>query len=307
MILSPITLLREPGLITFKDSSFTSQGDIVVTPVIDRFAVQSSLRGTIDKTRRIDTMFTITFTPVGQFENLAVLLDGLSKAPGASLIGSASTPFVINTLGGTKWTFKNAAITKPPPFFLSAKRTMFGQVQLTAILGQGLDSNTQASYFTVGSESYPGDTGFDPSKIYTRPYSAAYADSGNLAAFAARDGWTITPEIMTQLEGADGVGTIDIKVTDSMVKASCAPVGPTAEELWGLMGLGAEMGASRTGRALNITSTGVYVRLYNALLQDGPLNFGQSQQIGTMTWEAKREWVGGVMQPLLYVGAAEPE
>ena len=309
MILSPTNLTRDPAVITFGGEKFTSVGDIVVSPVIERFAINSSIYGMIDNTRMVNRKFTITFTPVGQFEALDVLFDALSKTVGESLIGATSTPLVINTQGGKKWTFINAAVTKMPTINLGTKRTLFGPVEITAILGIGLTSAAQASYYTVGDESFPADAGFDPTLIYTQAYAAEFAASGTLAAMYAREGWTITPTVKVLEEVVDGVGTIDLKVADATVMARGMPAGPAASELWALMHLGTELGASRhaSARALNFSATGVYIRLEKALLQDGPVNFGQGNQVGEFTWEATRQFSGGVMTDLLTIGSANPD
>jgi hypothetical protein len=304
------TVLRAPARLTYGGGTFQAKGDIVITPVIPRSSISTAMHGMLDSSRATDRMFRITFTPAGTFDNLSVLFAALTANLGTSLIGDTDKPLVINTRVGTlKLTFVNVAITKLPTLTLSTSETIFGEVECMAIIGKNLSPHLSSSYYVATTEAYPGDTGFDPDNILTLAYQTAWGGIAPWDSFETRGGWVITPNITVEPETANALGTFDYKLTDVEVTAVAQPLGVTHTDVLGKMGLSGHLGKSRLpdGDNLNISATGVYIRVNNALIDSGPTTFGTSPLVGEVTWKATRTFTDGVPDPLLIVATEDPD
>jgi hypothetical protein len=296
------TVLRSPARLAYGGRTFQSKGDIVITPVIARSRIATAAFGVIDATRATDRMFRITFTPAGVFADVSVLLASLALPLGSSIIGADDKPMVLHTrVGGEKITFTNVAITKLPVVTLSAGETLWGEVECMAILGKNADPSNLSSYVVYSTESYPGDAGFGAASIPTSAYEAAWGDTAPWDAFQTRAGWKITPQITTQPESADALGTFDYKITDMEVTAVAQPLNITAAQAVAKMGFSGSMGSSRLGAAedLVITGGGLVMTINKALIDQGPMNYGAAPIIGDMTWKATRSFTSGAVDPIL--------
>lgn len=318
MALAPLpeTLVSEPGKITYRGATFYSKGNIDVVYEPEFFTVDSSNFGVVDDSRKVDGVYRITFTPVGEFESTAVLLQSfLADGPliGQSILGGADKPCVITTRSDNVWTFKNAGVTKSSPILLGVRQTLWGQVEITAIIKRGGDPALRASYYTLANTpgAYASDAAFDPTTIYTDAYVANYSASegDGLESFYSQDGWVITPNLSVSRRPADGFGTVDLQLDSISVSATCKPAGVVLDDLLALAHPDIAMGVSRLseGRNLNIYSSNVYLRMYGATLRQGAGMFGRGLQNGSFTWSALRSVSSSEVLPLLYLGSANPD
>lgn len=309
MAINRTTLLREPGKIIFDGAHLYSQGPLTVKPVINNASVVTAMHGTVDRGRVVDRLFTISGVLAGEWKDLAVLFHALNLPIGASVFGSTDKPLIVHGRLGTKITFTNGAITKPPVIIGGAGKTLFGAFEATCLIANNGNPATEAAYYTITSQAYPGDEAFDPTSLLTLPMDAVWGDTAPWNAFLTREGWTITSEVTLTPEIVDGVGTADMKVKDKQVSASCVPAGVTPAQVQSKLSFGQGMGARRqTGDDLVLSADGVYISLSDAVISDSALAFGDVPLVGETTWVASRAFNGdGTERPLLFVGDEAPE
>jgi hypothetical protein len=167
-------------------------------------------------------------------------------------------------------------------------------------LGNNVSPASEASYYAITSQAYPGDATFNKNLIFTLPLSAAWGEDAPWDEFYTREGWTITSEVTLTPEVVDGLGTVDMKVKDKQVTAVCVPAGITPADVLPKLSFGQGMGAVRpTGDNLVLTSGGALITLSDAVMTDSALAFGDTPFVGETTWVASRTWVEGAEQPLL--------
>lgn len=300
MAINRTLLLREPGKIIFDGAHLYSQGPLTVKPVVNNASVVTAVHGTVDRARVVDRMFTVSGVLAGEWKDLSVLFGALAVPIGGSVFGSVDKPLVVHGRLGTKITFVNGAITKPPVIIGGAGKTLFGSFEATCLLGNNASPAAEASYYAITSEAYPGDATFNPALIFTLPLAAAWGEDAPWDEFYTREGWTITPAVTLTPEVVDGLGTVDMKVKDKQVTATCVPAGITAAEVLPKLSFGQGLGARRpTGDNLVLTSGGALITISSAVITESALAFGDTPFVGETTWVGSRTWVEGVEQALL--------
>jgi hypothetical protein len=301
------TLLREPGKMIFAGANLYSQGDLQITPVITTTEVATSAHGVIDRDRVTDRIFTISGVLAGAWKDLSVLFAIMALKQGESVFGSSDTPLVIHGRRGTKITFTNGAITRPPAIVGKTGATMFGAFEATCIISNNGDPEDEESYFSITNQAYPGDADFDPAELLTLPLSAAWGSTAPWDDFLTQEGWEITPTVRLSPVPVDGVGTVDMRVADMSVTATAIPVGPTLAQQFAKMSFGQGLGARRAlGDDLILSAPGVYITVSDAAITSGDTGYGDRPLIGATTWTANRKWASTAPQPLLTVADAPP-
>lgn len=302
------TILTGPAVVTFAGSSFWSKGDITVTIKNKRFPIETAAYGKVDE-RISDRMVEVSFEPDGRFTSAlaAVLWPYAATAIGASIYGSTDRPLVIWTRDGQKLTLPNAALTSMPNIRTGVSKTIQGSVTFTGLLAKSVDPATAGAYYTVSTATYAGDTGFAASDILTKPYASAWGTTP-WDAFFTEDGWDISFGLQLAPQVVDNYGTVDMRVQSLSVTAKAIPIGPTETQILALLQPNSVLGSSiATTNPLNISATGIYVRLYNAGLADAQLGYGANKKrIGTCEWIATRTVTTGTLDPLFYVGTSAP-
>lgn len=288
--------------------SFWSKGDVVLKPIVNKFAVNTSAFGEVDG-RINDKRVEVTFEPTGRFTTalLAVLYPYAARSIGASLFGGSDSALVIWSRAGTKITVPNAAITKLPNLRFGVAQTIQGSMTFTGLLKNSTAPETAGAYWVVTSESYPGDTGFASTDILTRAYSSAWGSSP-WDSFLTEKGWDVQLDMTTAPQLVDGLGTVDITLQELKVTATAIPVGPTETQVLAAMQQNQAMGTSyATANDLIISATGVYFKMSKAGLMEADLGWGaQRKRIGPCKWMATRTVTAGVPDPLYYIGTSAP-
>lgn len=228
--------------------------------------------------------------------------------------GSGTLTFVIQKalviLGtdGTRVTLHNAALTRMPTLTLRSTETLWGEVEFEAFSKNGVPWTTANSIYTIDTATF-SDSGFDPADILTQPYVGEWG-SAPWNAFYTKEGFTVEPALELVAVDDDRSGVLTRQIAGLGVTARGQPHGPGLADLMSaltLQGGGATRGRSLAGSNLNITGTGVYVRLYSAALIGGPAQWStRLNRLGELTWAANRTFSGGAPQPLLYVGSSAP-
>lgn len=299
------TIIRGPALVTFNSVSFYSRDDIVATPKINTFKIDSSMHGQVDE-RLSDVLWEITFTPVGKWAGLATLFPYATPVVGSSVFGATDKNLVIQTLAGQQITYKAAAVTKMPDVVLSAAKTLIGSVTFTAIGANNTEWTDAAKRAVIASVAF-SDTSFNPADIKTQAYSVAWGSTSPWNAIKTESGVTLSFNVSMDPVVTDSDGTVDMTLKDVEVTAKFTPVGVSEADLLALLkvqGSGIARGASLGGNKndLVVTGTGVTVTVYDASPKDGPSKFGQTTlRAGEVSLVPIRKFTAGVGQPLFAV------
>jgi hypothetical protein len=301
-------IITGPALVQFGGQSFWSKGDIVLKPIVNKFAINVAAFGEVDG-RINDKKVEVTFEPDGRYTSalLAVLFPYAALNIGASLYGGSDAALVVWSRAGTKVTLPNAAITKLPNLNFGVGKTITGSMTFTGLLQNSTAPETAGAYWLVEADAYPGDAGFATSDILTKAYASAWGSSP-WDAFLTEGGWDVQFDLSTAPQMVDGLGTVDITLQELKVTATAIPVGPTEDQVLAATQQNQEMGTSyATANDLIISATGVYFSLSKAGLLEADLGYGsQRKRIGPCKWQATRTITDGVPDPLYFIGTAAP-
>jgi hypothetical protein len=303
------SIISGPARISFGGQTFWSKGDVQFNVINDRFNIDTAHFGKVDE-RFSDRRIEIVFEPAGAFTAgvAAVLWPYASTVVGASIFGASDTACTINGRDGRQIVVHAAAVTKMPAIRLGVTQTMIGSMTITGLVKNNTDPTNAAAYYTESAVDYPGDAGFAVSDILTKAYSAAWGASSPWNSFTSESGFTVDFNLGLAPQKVDGIGTVDMTFQSLEVNAKCIPVGPTAADILSKVAGTAGLGASiATADNLNISATGVYVRLYKAALADSGLLFGNTaKRIKGSEFIATRGITSGTADPLFHVGTSAP-
>jgi len=309
MSLDRSTIIRGPAIVTYNSVTFYSAGDITANILAETFDVNVDMYGKVDE-RWSNAPVEISFTPT-QWDSLSVLFPHTTPAIGSSLYGATDKDLVIQTLAGKKLTFRAAAITQMPTITLSTVAPLLGAVTFVAI-GTNDEAWTGTSHrLLVETEAF-ADTSFDETKLYTQAYTVAWGAVDPWDDIQSSDGVVINLNMNITDHNVDSEGLVDKTLGGVDASAALTPVGVDESDVVDLLqvqGASAGRGVSLNGNSndLNISATGVYVRIYNAAPKEGPLQFGSvTLRAGQLGFIATRSWTGGTIDPLFYVGTTAP-
>lgn len=312
--MSRTSILRGPCKITYNSVVFMSKGDVTIKHLMGLTPVNTSRFGVIDW--HVDSVQdVIEFEPDGRFLSaaLATMLPFNTKTIGASVFG-ADTPLTINTVDGKQRVYVAAAnTTKKQQIRLGIKQTMFGPMQFTCLYGGAVSPDDAGSLFADTNVSYPGDANYARSDVLTQAYDLAWdGAAAPWDAFVSKDGIMIDIDVDMTPETSESHGVYDYIFGGMQVSAKMEPDGPTALEAVTaalLQGTGATLGRSfsATSHHLNITGSGVYIRLYNAAPVLPNERFSAKlRRMGEIEFRASRTQTTGTIDPLFYVGTSAP-
>lgn len=307
--ISRSAIISGPARLTYNGQNFWSKGDVKLKIGNDRFNIDTASFGKVDE-RFQDRTIEVEFEPAGNFTAALALVmwPYAATAVGASVFTASDVPLTINGRDGRQIVIHAAALTKMPSLNLGVSQTMMGSAMFTGIVKNNTDPTAAAAYYTESAVAYPGDAGFATTDIFTRSYSAAWGAVSPWSAFQAEGGWTVDFDLQLSPQKVDGIGTVDMTFQSLGVTAKCVPVGPSQADLLskaaGTAGLGVSVA---TADNLNITATGVYVRLTRAALVETGMTYGNTaKRISESTWIATRGITAGSADPLFHVGIAAP-
>ena len=294
------TVLRGPAVIQVGSSTpktIRTAGDIKVAMTLDTFDIPSSEYGNIDQ-RRGNVKLELSFQPVGTVTDdmLAILYPHLSLPVGASLFGVSDTKWTIQPVAGPgKIELHACAITRMPDIVLSATKTSFGEVTVTAILRNATAWDDAAARYTyTASGSAPTLAAIDTASIPTIPASVTWGSV--LTGVKTADGVTISFDMQTNDEESDEDGIFDVSLASLSASAKFTPVSGATESTLltalGLQGSGVLRGTPTTGADLTIAAVrpgGLSVLIPSARLAELPLTYGmQSRRFGEISFRGYR-------------------
>jgi hypothetical protein len=189
-----------------------------------------------------------------------------------------------------------------PTISCSATKTAFGSVQFTGLLKKDGDPQNIEDYYTTTTGDSIG-TGFNPSLIYTAPYTATL---GALDPFMSAEGFEISFDLSLNPVLVDGIGTVDMSMGNLGCNISCIPTGIAQldfDTFFDNLSAGEDLAVS----ALDISTTTVGGLNFDcAAVQVTELqrNFSASDnRLGTLTMSAKRTFNTGAPVTLFQIGA----
>jgi hypothetical protein len=294
------TIVRGPCKITYDSQTFYSKAGVVLTTTNSTFDKETDAYGVVSKSKT-DFTIVVEFEPVGEIEALAVLFPHGNTAMGASIYGATDKNLVIVSVDKT-YTILNAQITQMPTISCSATKTAFGSVQFTGLLKIGGDPQNIEDYYTTTTGASIG-TGFNPSLIYTAPYTATL---GALDPFMSAEGFEISFDLSLNPVLVDGVGTVDMSMGNLGCNITCIPTGIDQldfDTFFDNLSAGEDLAVS----ALEIKTTTVGGLDFDAAavqVTELQRNFSASDnRLGTLTMSAKRTFSAGAPVTLFQIGA----
>jgi hypothetical protein len=294
------TIVRGPCKITYDSQTFYSKAGVVLTTTNSTFDKETDAYGVVSKSKT-DFTIVVEFEPVGEIEALAVLFPHGNTAMGASIYGATDKNLVIVSVDKT-YTILNAQITQMPTISCSATKTAFGSVQFTGLLKIGGDPQNIEDYYTTTTGASIG-TGFNPSLIYTAPYTATL---GALDPFMSAEGFEISFDLSLNPVLVDGVGTVDMSMGNLGCNITCIPTGIDQldfDTFFDNLSAGEDLAVS----ALEIKTTTVGGLDFDAAavqVTELQRNFSASDnRLGTLTMSAKRTFSAGAPVALFTVAA----
>ena len=294
------SVLRGPAIIEVGSTSpktIRTAGDIRCNMRLDTFDIPSSEYGNIDQ-RRNNVVIELSFTPVGTVDAdmLALFLPHLSLPIGGSLFGASDTKWTIKPVAGPgKIELHAAAVTKMPDLVISATKTSFGEVTVTALLKNATEwDNAAARYTYTGSGSALSPAAISTAAIPTIPASVTWGTI--LSGIKTQDGVTVSFDMETNEEESDEDGIFDVTLRNLQASAKFTPVSGATESALvtalGLQGTGILRGTSTTGADLTIAAVrpgGLQVVIPSARLAEVPLTWGmESRRFGELTFRGYR-------------------
>jgi hypothetical protein len=314
-------IIKGPAAIQRNGIFLYVHGDIIATPVRTTVAQQVDSVGFNDE-REGSFKWEIGFTPAGIAS--AGYFDELYPAAyrtpvvGTDIFGSADVPLVLWTFDGQKITFNRSALTKMPDLNLAADKQLFGAATYTALGTLEEDLDTAGRFAEIQAAAF-ADTSFDPSKILTLIYSAAWGASAPWTAIASASGFTFAFELALAEEPSDkyGIAGMTIAAGGLTVSGKCQPQGITAAQILAAMAPNKRGQSiySGTGKANTLALTTAVVgepffNLFNSALKILPLQAGaEVNRNGEVEFVATtNRYTAGALQPVFEIGLTpEPE
>lgn len=296
------TIVRGPCVIGYDSETFYSKGDVSLSIAHSTFEKASDAFGVIGRVKT-DQQIVVEFEPVGEIEALAVLFPyGASTfAIGSSLYGASDKALTITSASET-YTINNAAITQMPSIRATANNTAFGTVQFTGLLDLSGDPVNLSDYYSAAGAGGSLGTGFDPAKVITAPYTATL---GSLS-FMSEAGFDISFDLALSPVTVDGIGTVNMTLTNVGCSISCVPLGEGETDFDTFFDT-LEAGEELTGSALDISTTtvgGLNFDVASVQVIDYQRRFGPgTNRSGTLNMQAKRTISTGALQSLFTVAA----
>ncbi len=291
------TLIKDPAgtplYFHFKDGC-------TLKPVQPRFDVL--LNGQAIDERPESQTWEINGRLTGEWENLSTLFPHLSASLGTALIGGTDAAWRLITASGRQWTFHRAAITKRPGLMAKVGDTLLGDITLTAVY-----SSTQSATLAYASNgTHPGFASHAHGSILTLapavsfgsdPHDEMWPTDGVEIDFA----WELEPVLHNKQP-------IDYTIKSQAFTAKLKPQNDAEWAEWMTkLGLDIAMGASPPVADLNVSYSGFYAKLYNAVAKLDQFNFKHDANfVEGITAKAMQRFSTGTAVALGYVGTSAP-
>jgi hypothetical protein len=213
--------------------------------------------------------------------------------------------------GSEPFRYENAIVTKMPSIAASAVETLFGEVEFEAYPIPNANWSDANSIYTSSGITPVTASAFDPTAIYTLPYTGVWGATFPWSNIGSMNGWRFEFPMSLEPLTEDSVGIISRQLASLTATVTATPKGITHGDL--LTKLAIQGGTAARGQTLisaaddlDVTGgTSVYIRLYNAALRRGQVGYtSKADLIGECVWQSKRQFVAGVADPVFFVGSS---
>jgi hypothetical protein len=223
------TIIRGPCKITYDGVTFYTREGVVLNINRNTSPVPVDGFGTVDR-YLTGTSVTAEFVPHGRLDQatLDVLYACALLQPGQSIFGSTDKAMVIVSAAETV-TILNAAITRPPGLAMQAGRPPLQAVQFTGLVAKNADPALLASYLTTAGGAAIGvDIGRDMmfSGFWGATWTPASIETWP-APIYSEGGWELAVTLGLSPVNVDGIGAVDMTVTDIEAQVRGIPIGVT--------------------------------------------------------------------------------
>ena len=273
-----------------------------------------------------DAQAKISLTPFDNWSALPLLFPAylgvsVGATSGALVIGTrphgaADVPAKIWTPDGRLYTFVRAAVTKHSGLHLGINKSLFGRVEITALVASAKKLGDAAALYTI-TESGAGDPGGQQGTDYTRGAwtgvwgtAAGFGGDQGGTPIEAEDEWTITCAIkywpLTVQQLVRGY-----KLDSVAFMAKVRPFGPTHSQVDAVIGvnagrtLGSQLANATTGADLTLSGpSSKTITLKNADVVGAGFEFGGTKLgSGELGFVTTMRFTAGAPQPLLVFSA----
>jgi len=276
MAVNRTTIVRGPCVIDMGSQKFLTKGDVILEVSKKAFPIDTAVWGKLED-RLEDSEVKVRFTPVGEWLSamLTILYPYMNPSIGSSIFGAADVPVYIWGQDGQKVTLAAAAVTKMPSLNLSARKTIFGECELTCVPANATTRITANSIFTIAAGTFPSLSTFDRTKIRTSKFGVVWGASP-FDSIITEDGITIDFNVSVEPVKIDDEGTIDMTLSGVEVTAKLVPIGKSLVNILdalNIQGTNGAIGGSFFTQANDLVITGAasgdpLVTIKKAALQD---------------------------------------
>lgn len=271
-----------PCKLTLGSTVIYTEGNVQLEPTFNNRAIPSAVTGDHDDVT-VDLTWKIRFTPksVWSSDYRAALIPSAyysATLAGTRLIGATTKNLTVTGSDGEQFIFARAAITRLPELYLGLGASLWGEVEMTAFIGDGKTPDEEEAFFQY-------DTGITWSQS---DFPTAHQEGLCKLAWGAVTGWTsvfsedgfrLTHELKLEPVKQGNI-TVDMKIMSYRGMLGFRPQGPTTAQLntaagTAVVGGGAGIGSRLSGRAHDavVTGNGISVTLKNASVHRGRFNF----------------------------------
>ena len=241
------TIIQGPAVVVLDSQYIYTEGDITLKISRDTFNPKSQLGNLGARFKSQKTV--LSFKPVGIFNATVfgkvcpygtaaeTVSSGAAAMPGFPVC--TKTVVVHSIIQDKKWTFAKAGVTKMPSINLSANKTAFGDMEITAI-GDVSKQPSAADFSHVISSTAAWSTGMTEADIVTLPWSLAVGSRGApFDAIGAQEGFEISLDMSTKEIMDENVGLAAIILENVEPKITFAPNNLASAEIDELLQWGA--------------------------------------------------------------------
>lgn len=246
MAVARSALAGAPGKLFFGAGTFWSgDSNITLNAKVVTKDIVSSMFGRLSACV-IDGEIKLSMTPLGLWASMAVLFPTYCTSPtqGARIFGDTDVPAKAWLTGGNLYTLTAAAITKPPTLKLGPDVELFGDLEITGLIGSGITPETASSMIAITTAQADPGAAFAMTNYIKGDWTGVWGARTGFTAIVPQDFWEV--ECQLKLDPVKiGGRTLDMKVTGVQWMAKCKPVGPTMDQILtelGIQGTGAVQG-----------------------------------------------------------------
>lgn len=291
--------------VTFNSGEFWTRDEVLPRIAHSLTEQRASMFGRVTQTRG-PRVITVTLQLFALWQNLSILFPSTVVNPtiGSRVFGATDLPLILHAKNGDRLTIHNARITGLSNLKLAANSPIFSAaVTLTGLIKNNADPEDANAYYTYDNATYV-EGAFALTNFLAKTWTGAWGARTGFTSIQTQEGWDINWELGMEPDVVDGLGVVDMFLTNFGAKASCIPVGPTIAQIEAnqfFQGTGAEIGTGIHSSVddLVITSGSASVTLKAAGLVETGLAFAPAKKRLTETiWEANRGFVTGAPQAI---------